>query len=134
LWADLQVATRDRGGVRYPLKLVHINLVSSDPEASASFYVQCLLPDATREWLGDSLHVRNDTCDLAFQRGEPLAARGAHHGFLADSPVTIDRLVQRLLEHDVRLIENETQEGFRSIRFLDPDGYECEIYWEAEWP
>ena len=116
------------------LRLLHINLVVADPEASARFYVRHVLPAATCEWLGNSLHVRSGVSDLAFQQGVPVVAKGTHHGFLADSPGAIDALSRGLLEAGIALTENEAEAGFRSIKFRDPDGYECEVYWEADWP
>ncbi len=116
------------------MRLAHVNLIVRDPEASARFYLRHLLPDATLEWLGDSLHVRGRASDLAFQRGEPLARSGAHHGFLAESAASIDALATRLGEAGVALTESTREAGFRSIKFRDPDGYECEVYWEAGWP
>ena len=118
----------------HPLRLAHVNLVVRDPELSARFYVSHLLPDATVEWLGESLHVRSGASDLAFQRGEPRATSGAHHGFVADSATSIDALATRLTGAGVELTEDTSEEGFRSIKLRDPDGYECEVYWEASWP
>lgn len=116
------------------LRLVHVNLVVADPDASARFYTRFLLPHATRDWLGDSLHLRSSGCDLAFQRGASRRVPGAHHGFLADSAAAVDALAQRLREGGIALTADDTEEGFRSVKFLDPDGYECEVYWEAGWP
>jgi catechol 2,3-dioxygenase-like lactoylglutathione lyase family enzyme len=113
---------------------VHINLVVSDPDASARFYIRYVLQGAICKWLGDSLHVRNSSCDLAFRRGTPSTVSGVHHGFLAESSVEIDALAKKLLEDRVGLSENQIQEGFRSIKFFDPDGYQCEVYWEEIWP
>ena len=113
----------------------HINLVVADPEISAEFYRSLLLPDAEAVWLGDSLHLRTSAGDdLAFQTGNPLRAQGAHHGFIAASVEAVDRLLSRVRARGVAVTDDCTEEGFRSIKFLDPDGYEIEVYWEAGWP
>lgn len=78
------------------MKFVHINLAVSDPEGSANFYKTYVLPDADIVWLGDSLHLRDGQSDLAFQVGQPRLVPGAHHGFVAESSQSIDRLAQRL--------------------------------------
>lgn len=117
------------------MKFNHINLIVSDPETSASFYAKLLSGSVTREWLGESLHVRNDdAADFAFQKGEPRIAKGSHHGFLAEDVASIDQLLARLVRDQVRVTDDCNEEGFRSIKFLDPDGYEIEVYWERNWP
>lgn len=116
------------------MRLVHVNLVASDPEASARFYLRWLMPKAKSVWLGDSLHLRDDGSDLAFQLGKASTAPSAHHGFLAASADEIDALAGRLIEDGIALTENSIEQDFRSIKFLDPDGYECEVYCEAGWP
>ena len=116
------------------MKFVHINLVVSDPKSSAAFYQKYLLPDAELVMLGSSLHLRDPHSDLAFQSGAPVLASGAHHGFVADSAEQVDRLAGALRESDITLTDDCREEGFRSIKFLDPDGYEIEVYWEGIWP
>ena len=85
------------------MRFVHINIVVVEPERSASFYQTYLLPNATVVLLGDSLHLRDKDSDLAFTAGQPAAANGSHHGFVADSVERIDRLAQRLRADGVEL-------------------------------
>jgi catechol 2,3-dioxygenase-like lactoylglutathione lyase family enzyme len=117
------------------LKFNHINLVVADPQLSAQFYARYLVNNASIEWLGDSLHLR-DSCaiDLAFQQGKPVKADGSHHGFLAESVQTIENLLKLLKRDGITITDDCVEEGFRSVKFLDPDGYEIEVYWEASWP
>ena len=116
--------------------LNHINLAVKDPERSAKFYARFLVEDGLTEQLGDSLHLRNTSgTDIAFQRADPGAAQAfSHFGFLSKSPENIDHLLDRLTKAGVRITDDCTEEGFRSIKFVDHDGHECEVYWEAKWP
>ena len=116
------------------MKFVHINIVVRDPDKSADFYKTYLMPEAAAVWLGDSLHLRDSSSDLAFQTGDPKSASGAHHGFVAESAKQVDELVQRLQTNEVKVTDDCTEEGFRSVKFLDRDGYEVEVYWEDAWP
>ena len=117
------------------MKFNHINLVVRDPEASATFYAGLLTGSPSKEWLGDSLHLRTDAgTDFAFQQGTPLVAQGAHHGFLATDAGEVDDLLAKLLAEGVAITDDCTEDGFRSIKFRDLDGYEVEVYWERDWP
>ena len=116
------------------LRLIHVNLRVLDPEASAAFYARVLLPDARSEWLGNSLHLRTGSADLAFQAGEPESAASWHLGFLAPSRDAVDAIRHAVVEAEISLTDDSSEAGFRSIRFRDADGYECEVYWEAAWP
>lgn len=117
-------------------KLVHVNLVVQSPLNAAEFYKRHLMSDGEIVMLGNSVHLRDRAgSDLAFIQGQPDATRnGGHHGFLADSPARIDQLRDRLTEEGLTLTEDCAEPDFRSIKFLDADGYECEVYWEADWP
>ena len=118
------------------MRLAHINLIVADPERAANFYRTHLVPAGETVWLGESLHLRDsDGSDMAFQAGMPSPQPGgAHHGFIASSAEVIDALVQSLKNAGIGLIENDSEPGFRAIKFHDLDGYTCEVYWEAGWP
>ena len=118
------------------MRFVHLNLVVADPMRSAAFYARHLMPQGETVWLGDSLHLRDRTgSDMAFQKGDPARPRpGAHHGFLARSAEEVDRLRDRLLADRIEITDDCAEDGFRSVKFRDPDGYECEVYWEEAWP
>ena len=115
------------------LQFNHINLVVGDPEAAADFYIKYLTPEAQKVWLGDSLHVRGvGLMDLAFQKGTSASAPGGHHGFLASSRKVVDDLVSRLEGNGLTITELCNESDFRSVKFLDLDGYEIEVYWEPD--
>ncbi|MEQ8990859.1 MAG: VOC family protein [Pseudomonadales bacterium] len=115
--------------------LNHLSLVVADPQISADFYATIAGAPSFRVWLGHSLHLRTDEgLDLAFQRGTPQRLPGAHHGFLAPTTGAVDRLLADLRLRGVKITDDCQEAGFRSVKFLDPDGYEVEVYWEADWP
>ncbi len=117
------------------MRFNHLNLVVRQPEASCGFYQRYVVPDGHAVWLGNSLHLRNAAgTDLAFQAGTPARPPGAHHGFIAPDADAIDWLQARLAEADITVTEDCREPAFRSIKFSDPDGYEIEVYWEADWP
>jgi catechol 2,3-dioxygenase-like lactoylglutathione lyase family enzyme len=117
------------------VKFNHISLVVTDPDLSAEFYARYLVRGGKSEWLGNSLHLRStDGVDLAFQKGTPATCVGAHHGFLAVSSLQVDELLVELRQGGVEVTDDCTARGLRSIKFLDVDGYEVEVYWEESWP
>lgn len=117
-------------------KLMHVNLVVQSPLKSAEFYKRHLLPAGEVVNLGNSVHLRDGTgSNLAFMKGQSAPSRdGGHHGFLAGSPAQIEELRDALQAEGTILTEDCIEPEFRSIKFLDPDGYECEVYWEEGWP
>lgn len=115
--------------------LNHLSLVVAEPHRSADFYAAIAGTSTFEVWIGDALHLRTDEgLDLAFQRGTPQRLPGAHHGFLASSAGAVDRLLGDLRQRGVTITDDCREAGFRSVKFLDPDGYEVEVYWEADWP
>jgi catechol 2,3-dioxygenase-like lactoylglutathione lyase family enzyme len=118
------------------MRLSSINLTVADPEASASFYRRYLMPGGSAQWLGDALHLRDGRGnDLAFHKGtRSEVTPGAHHGFLANERNEVDGLRARLLAAGVALTDDNNEPGFRSIKLLDPDGYQVEVFWEEAWP
>jgi catechol 2,3-dioxygenase-like lactoylglutathione lyase family enzyme len=116
------------------VQLVHVNVRVRDPQAAADLYAR-LVAGATTAWLGDSLHLRASGVDLAFHAGPPApAAAGSHFGFLAPSATAVDAARATVAARGLELTEETSEPGFRAFRFRDPDGYECEVYWEAAWP
>ena len=119
------------------LRFNHLNLTVADQDRAADFYQRHLLPNGRKDWMGaDSLHLRDAAgSDLAFQKGTPApAGDGSHHGFLAASASDVDALRDRLVAEGIRITDDCIENGFRSLKFIDLDGYECEVYWEAAWP
>lgn len=117
-------------------KLAHVNLVVASPLEAAEFYKRHLLPDGEIVTLGNSVHLRDaDGSDIAFIEGNPSPWKGgAHHGFLAGGVNQIDALRDAIASEGLVLTEDCDEVDFRSIKFLDPDGYECEVFWEKGWP
>ena len=103
-------------------------------EASARSIGVCCCPEAITRWMGDSLHLRTEGVDLAFQVGETVIGPGAHHGFVVDSAANVEAIADTLRREGITMSEDYSDNDLRSINFHDPDGYECEVYWEGTWP
>ena len=117
------------------MRFAHVNLVVADPERSAQFYAALLPQPSDAVWLGDSLHLRDaGSTDLAFQKGRAAQAPGAHIGFVVMSPAEVERVRALAAELGAEITEDCDEADFQSVKFLDPDGYEIEVYWEAAWP
>ena len=117
-------------------RLNHFAMVVDDPAGAAKLYQRLLMPEGEIIHLGDNLHLRDDQgSDLAFHSGTlDLHGSHLHFGFLAGSAASIDALQSRLQREGLTITDDCNEEGFRSIKFCDPWGYECEVYWENGWP
>lgn len=105
-------------------------MVVDDPVGAAKLYQRLLMPKGEIVQLGDNLHLRDDQgSDLAFHRGSlDLHGSHLHFGFLAGSAASIDDRHSRLQREGLKITDECTEEGFRSIKFCDPWGDECEVY------
>ncbi len=111
----------------------HLSLPVADLERSTAFY---------RDVLGLHEHLRAEefvllccgTDLLVLQERTLGGPRGVHlhFGFRVDSPREVDRWTERLLDQGVHITQGpEDRHDGRAVCFLDPDGYELEIYYEA---
>ena len=114
--------------------LDHLALAVADPDRSLRFY---------RDLLGVEGQVREEpygfvittTAGIAFTlfRGEPPSAMGDFHlGVSLGSASAVREARQRFLS--LQLIEHEwwDEQGYVSVKVLDPDGYIVEVSWEAD--
>lgn len=121
----------DGGG---PPPLVHLNLSVADIGASIDFY---------RQWFGFSTEPRNfadgtvfvsnvDGFDLAFHRGErpDRTAAAFHFGFRCTTPDAVRDLQERMRLGGLTITEASDDRDSVSVKCLDPDGYEIEVYWD----
>lgn len=117
-------------------RLNHFAMVVETPRAAAAFYKRLLVPEGDIVPLGDNLHLRDKRgSDMAFHKGTlDLGGSHLHFGFLAERSEEIDALHAQLVLEGVEITDNCIEDGFRSVKFRDPWGYECEVYWEAAWP
>ncbi|GAB2692550.1 hypothetical protein GCM10027194_28630 [Thalassiella azotivora] len=116
------------------MPLVHLNLTVRDVEASLAFYRRWFGFTATpRPYPDGTVFVSNDDgFDLAVHAGEPASppAAGVHFGFRAADPAGVRALLADLREARVTVTEAWDEDGYVSLKCLDPDGYEVEVYWE----
>lgn len=108
---------------RPPLRLAHVNLPAREPEALARWYAETFgLEQRGAFALGPGTL-------LAFERGEPIGARGnTHVGFELTSRADVEAWARRLgtpLEADSR---------YAATRTRDPEGNGIELYWEPDGP
>jgi catechol 2,3-dioxygenase-like lactoylglutathione lyase family enzyme len=117
------------------LPLVHLNLQVHDTEVAIAFY---------RRWFGFTgpprtypdgiVAVSNaDGFDLAFHPGDPPgdATDIFHFGFRAPDPEEVRRFHDALHDAGVPITETVDEAEHVSVKCLDPDGYEAEVYWET---
>ncbi len=116
------------------LPLVHLNLTVSDLDESAAFYGRWFgFTGSRRTYADGTVFLSNaDGFDLALHPGAPSTppGRGTHFGFRAGDADTVRDLLQGLLAGDVIVPERHDDPDHVSLKCLDPDGYEIEVYWE----
>jgi catechol 2,3-dioxygenase-like lactoylglutathione lyase family enzyme len=114
--------------------LAHLNLTVADLERSAAFYARWFGFDQRPETFSDGTRfVRNDDgFDLALHPGEPPRppAPTVHFGFRTADPAEVRALLDQLRADGVTITEAHDEEGYVSLKCLDPDGYELEVYAE----
>lgn len=70
---------------------------------------------------------------LALLNGRPPDDRDRiHFGFGLSSADEVRSLRARLLNEGVEEVEWWELDGFVSTKFLDPDGYVVEVFWETD--
>ena len=111
----------------------HVSLPVDDLERSTAFYRNVLgLREDVREE-GFAL-FRCGTDLLALMERHPGGPQAVHlhFGFRVDSPREVDRWAERLLDHGVHITQGpEDRDDGRAVYFLDPDGFELEIFYEV---
>jgi catechol 2,3-dioxygenase-like lactoylglutathione lyase family enzyme len=114
--------------------LDHVALAVRDPGRSLTFYRDVLDVDGTirEESYGFVIGTANRMSFTLF-RGEPPPVMGDFHigvGLSSASAVREARTRFRSLQ----LIEHEwcDEEGYVSVKVLDPDGYVVEVSWDVD--
>ena len=110
----------------------HLNLPVEDLERSVAFYTDVLglREDFRQEGF---VLLRCGTDLLALSERRPGGPQGVHlhFGFRVEAPRQVDRWAEHLLDHGVHITQGpEDREDGRAVYFLDPDGFELEIYYE----
>jgi len=112
--------------------LVHLNLTVADLARSEVFYAHWFGFEQRPETFSDGTRfIRNDDgFDLALHPGTPPSppAPTVHFGFRTDDADEVRALLAALQDEGVTITEHHDEEGYVSLKLLDPDGYEIEVY------
>ena len=112
----------------------HLNLTVADVERSEAFYARWFGFDQRPEtYSDDTRFVRNrDDFDLAFLPGVPPSppAPTVHFGFRTAAADEVRTLLAELRAAGVPVTDAHDEPGYVSLKCLDPDGYEIEVYCE----
>ena len=112
--------------------LAHLNLTVADVDRSQAFYARWFGFDRRPETYSDATRfVRNeDDFDLAFRPGVPPSppAPAVHFGFRTEEADDVRALLGELRAAGVAITEAHDEPGYVSLKCLDPDGYEIEVY------
>jgi catechol 2,3-dioxygenase-like lactoylglutathione lyase family enzyme len=112
--------------------LLHLNLTVADVARSEAFYARWFGFDRRPETMSDDTRfVRNrDGFDLALHPGAPPAppAPAVHFGFRTEEADEVRALLGELRAAGVSITETHDEPDYVSLKCLDPDGYEIEVY------
>ncbi|MDE2481839.1 MAG: VOC family protein [bacterium] len=112
------------------LRLSRLNLGVNDLDAAERFYGGLLGLPTVREH--EQIEVRWPTFLLVLSLRPPSDRAKFHFGFAVESAAEVDAWARRLRDGGAELISGPATDGpLRKLFFLDPDGYEIEIYSEA---
>jgi catechol 2,3-dioxygenase-like lactoylglutathione lyase family enzyme len=117
------------------VQLNHLALPVRDEERSRRFYEAYFgfhLGPAQRYDDGVLMLRNGEGFDLALKAGEeptPLP-RFLHFGFRLPHPEAVRRLLARVLEDGVDVVERSEEVQYVGFKCLDPAGYVVEAFWE----
>ncbi len=105
----------------------------ADADQSMAFYQNWLrFGPEDRRFPDGTVFVRDgEGTDLALRAGVPEPSRGWHFGFRWATPGSVRALGQDLAAAGVAVLEVDDDPAVVAVKFLDPDGYLIEVYWEA---
>lgn len=117
------------------MRLNHLGLPVRDVERSLSFYQRYFGfdPATAQEYPDRTVIVRNsDGFDLALHPVDEIepSPHFLHFGFRAADPDEVRKLLARLREGGVTLVETDDEPDYVAFKALDPDGHRVETYWE----
>lgn len=113
------------------MKLNHLAIPVSDQQRSRRFYMDTLgITGSVRDDPDGMLLTTDDGFVLALL-GEPVPNRERFHfGFGLDSADHVRALRSQLQSRAVEELEWWELDDYVSTKFLDPDGYIVEVFWE----
>ncbi|MEX0800537.1 MAG: VOC family protein [Dehalococcoidia bacterium] len=114
-------------------RLNHLALTVADRERSRRFYMETLgLQGNVRDVGVGLLLTTADGFVLALFDGEPPQGReDIHFGFALNTSDEVRSFRERLLAEGVSEVSWGDSPIFVSFKFLDPDGYVVEAFWEG---
>jgi catechol 2,3-dioxygenase-like lactoylglutathione lyase family enzyme len=117
------------------IPLLHLGLVVRDQPRSLRFYAAYFGFDGTRarRYPDGTVIVRNPQgFDLALHPGVPPEQLPAfvHFGFQLADADAVRALLARMDADGVPILEGWDEPGYVAFKFLDPDGWRVEAYWE----
>jgi catechol 2,3-dioxygenase-like lactoylglutathione lyase family enzyme len=116
------------------MRLQHLALPVSDQDRSRRFYERYFgfgVGPARR--YPDGVLILHDRDNFALALGPagsaPALPDFLHFGFEADAD-EVRRMLARLEEDGVEIVEREDEPSYVGFKCLDPDGYTVEVSWE----
>jgi catechol 2,3-dioxygenase-like lactoylglutathione lyase family enzyme len=114
------------------MKWNHLALTVRDQKRSKSFYSDVLGLSFNVQEDPDGMLLRmEEGFELALLVGDPPEGRERiHFGFELKTPDEVRSFRQRLKSETVTEVEWYDLDTFVSVKFLDPDDYIVEVFWE----
>jgi catechol 2,3-dioxygenase len=114
------------------IKLGHVELRVTDLDRSLQFYTDTMGLGVTAEAKG-SAHLRAGSSHHEVTLTEAERPGVEHYAWRVGSPDDLDTYEQALRAHGIETERFEDEPGQDvGVRFTDPAGMTCELYWEME--
>ena len=113
--------------------LTHIALAVKDPERSLAFYRRCSVSCRLRQADFIQAQTPGSRDVLVFERGKRAGKAGgvAHFGFRLTKPADLPKALDAIKAAGGKITSHgEFCPGEPYVFFLDPDGYEVEIWYK----
>ena len=107
------------------LRLNHLNLPASNPEALGDWYVSNL------DFRRDGRFLWSDGTILVFTPGIPMKNDQVHFGFRLDREEDVHTWAFKLREAGAKVGTVRTDSGLTRVFARDPEGNRFELFWEA---
>ena len=109
--------------------ITHVGLKVSDAERARRFYREILGLEGEPRGRG-IVYVLSGRDTLILYE-EEHGATDSHFGFNVATPALVDQWKDWLVQNRVPIAEDVTEDGYRSVKFQDPDGHWVEIFYEG---
>jgi catechol 2,3-dioxygenase-like lactoylglutathione lyase family enzyme len=113
------------------VKFNHVAVTVADVDRSIAFYTGTLGMQATVRQEGrDYLLIDGDGFVLGLLAGTPSPSDAVHFGFELPTGDAVRKMRRKLNAGGVTEVQWLESEDFVAMKFLDPDGYVVEVFWE----